>query len=593
MSRPVVIDVADVSLAYKLYKKPSDLLVESLFGSVRHDTFWALRNINLQVFEGQRLGLVGPNGAGKSTLLQIIAGNIAPISGKATVRGKISSLLSLSPVWNGEDNGIENVKFNLMVQGVKSKDIPRLTEEIIEFTDLGAFMYQPVKTYSSGMSARLAFAIATAIEPEILIIDEVLGAGDGYFAAKAARRMKEMCERGKALVFVSHSTAAVRQLCNTCIWLENGMIQDQGPAEIVLRRYEEDMLRQDEETLREGNRARINALKAYAAPEEFAEEDLVRLRIRAAATTSVLDTHYVRSLSVVVGDALPADIPLELADINNRDAALELFSCQWGRIFNKGADLCRLLQPRSGTRKGGHILLRVPAGEKPVPVTLTFEAASLSNNELLAVDVLDVTTGSWRELPVKRIRLAGKWTKLVAQGAVIPPDKKSASRAKVAAELTFQKPVEIESVEVRSFGHQVASVDEFQPFSIRVTTKHNERVPLTSVNLNVIRSDGTYAFYQPSGIDDNNIENHRGRSVVEFHFDPNPFGAGDYELNVFAVNGFDWNNIPPSEIFDKSVGASKFRVNMKRAIEFGLINVAARVETHLEAVEDDVSETAT
>ncbi len=593
MSRPVVIDVTDVSLAYKLYKKPADLLVEGLIGGVRHDTFWALRNINLQVFEGQRLGLVGPNGAGKSTLLQIIAGNIAPISGKATVRGKISSLLSLSPVWNGEDNGIANVKFNLMVQGVNPKDIPRLTEEIIEFTDLGAFMYQPVKTYSSGMSARLAFAIATAIEPEILIIDEVLGAGDGYFAAKAARRMKEMCERGKALVFVSHSTAAVRQLCNTCIWLENGMIQDQGPAELVLRRYEEDMLRQDEETLREGNRARIRALKAYAAPEDFAEENLVRLRIRAETTTSILDTHYVRSVSVAIGDTPSSDIPLELADINNGDAALELFSCQWGRVFNKGADLCRLLQPRSGTRKGGHILLRVPAGEAPVPIMLAFETSSLSNNENLAVDVLDVSTGSWRELPIQRIKLAGQWTKLVATGAVIPPDKRLASRAKIAAELTFQKPVEIEAVEVRSFGNQVASVDEFQPFSVRVSTKHNDRVPLTSVNLNIIRSDGIYAFYQPSGIDNNNIENHLGRSIVEFHFDPNPFGAGDYELNVFAVNGFDWDNIPPSEIFDKSIGAAKFRVNMKRPIEFGMINVAARVETRLETIKKGLPESAT
>lgn len=593
MSRPVVIDVTDVSLAYKLYKKPADLLVEGLIGGVRHDTFWALRNINLQVFEGQRLGLVGPNGAGKSTLLQIIAGNIAPISGKATVRGKISSLLSLSPVWNGEDNGIANVKFNLMVQGVSPKDIPRLTEEIIEFTDLGAFMYQPVKTYSSGMSARLAFAIATAIEPEILIIDEVLGAGDGYFAAKAARRMKEMCERGKALVFVSHSTAAVRQLCNTCVWLENGTIQDQGPAEMVLRRYEEDMLRQDEETLREGNRARIRALKAYAAPEDFAEENQVRLRIRAETTTSILDTHYVRSMSVAIGDTPSRDIPLELADINKGDAALELFSCQWGRVFNKGADLCRLLQPRSGTRKGGHILLRVPAGEAPVPIALAFETSSLSNNENLAVDVLDVSTGSWRELPIQRIKLAGQWTKLVATGAVIPPDKRLASRAKIAAELTFQKPVEIEAVEVRSFDNQVASVDEFQPFSVRVSTKHNDRVPLTSVNLNIIRSDGIYAFYQPSGIDNNNIENHLGRSIVEFHFDPNPFGAGDYELNVFAVNGFDWDNIPPSEIFDKSIGAAKFRVNMKRPIEFGMINVAARVETRLETIKKDLPESAT
>jgi hypothetical protein len=137
---------------------------------------------------------------------------------------------------------------------------------------------------------------------------------------------------------------------------------------------------------------------------------------------------------------------------------------------------------------------------------------------------------------------------------------------------------------VMSFGYAVASVDEFQPFSIRVTTQHHQRVPRVSVNLNLVRSDGTFAFYQPSGMNDNNIHDHLGRSIVEFHFDPNPFGAGDYELNIFAVNGFDWDNIPPTEIFDRSIGLTKLRVNMKRAIEFGLVNLTARVETKLEDV---------
>ena len=176
-------------------------------------------------------------------MLQVIAGNIAPTSGSVSVNGKISSLLSLTPVWNDEDTGLDNIKFNLLVQGVPEKKIASITEDIVDFTELGAALYRPVKTFSSGMSARLAFAIATAIEPEILIIDEVLGAGDGYFAAKAMRRMRAMCEKGRALLFVSHATAAVRQLCNTCMWLENGAVKDAGPADEVLRRYEEDMLR--------------------------------------------------------------------------------------------------------------------------------------------------------------------------------------------------------------------------------------------------------------------------------------------------------------------------------------------------------------
>ena len=163
------------------------------------------------------------------------------------------------PSWNPDETGLENIKFNLLIQGVDPREIPEKIDDIVDFTDLGPFIYQPLKTYSTGMSARLAFAIATAIDPEILILDEVLGAGDGYFAGRAARRMQTMCDRGKALLFVSHATAAVRMICDTCIWLENGQVRLRGPVETVVRQYEEDILRQQDETLREGNRCRLQA----------------------------------------------------------------------------------------------------------------------------------------------------------------------------------------------------------------------------------------------------------------------------------------------------------------------------------------------
>src|SRR5262249_26511092 len=163
--------VERVSMAYRLYAKPADMLREALFGGVRHDTFWALRDVSLRVGEKQRVGIIGPNGAGKSTLLQIIAGNLQPSGGTVCVRGRISSLLSLAPAWNSEDSGLENVRFNLLMQGVAENRIPLLVDEIVEFTELGPFIFHPVKTYSSGMSARLSFAIATAIEPDVLIID--------------------------------------------------------------------------------------------------------------------------------------------------------------------------------------------------------------------------------------------------------------------------------------------------------------------------------------------------------------------------------------------------------------------------------------
>ena len=187
-----VIEIENLSVSYQMYAKPVDQLKELVLGGIRHETFWALRDISLKVKEGERVGIVGPNGAGKSTLLKVISGTMSATNGQVKTYGRISSLLSMVPAWNEEETGIENIKFNLLLNGVPEKRIPDLVEEISDFTELGPFLFNPVKTYSTGMGARLSFGIATATEPDILIIDEVLGTGDGYFAWKA---MKRICKR--------------------------------------------------------------------------------------------------------------------------------------------------------------------------------------------------------------------------------------------------------------------------------------------------------------------------------------------------------------------------------------------------------------
>ena len=269
MSDNIVIDIQNVSKSFPIYAKHSDMLKEAVFGGIRHDLFWALRDVSFSVRAGQRVGIIGPNGAGKSTLLQIITGNLQPTSGSVSVDGAISALLSLVPAWNIEQTGIENIRFNLLLRGCSSEHITELTEEIVDFSELGSFMSQPVKTYSAGMSARLSFAIATAVSPEILIIDEVLAVGDGYFANKAMRRMKEMCDRGRALLFVSHSTSAIRSMCDTAVWFEGGEIRLKGSVDYVIKQYELDMLRGDEETTRAGNMKRLKETLHLVSPEDI------------------------------------------------------------------------------------------------------------------------------------------------------------------------------------------------------------------------------------------------------------------------------------------------------------------------------------
>ena len=320
MSTPVI-TARGLSKAYNIYASPRDAVMEAFFGGIRHDVFWALRDISLDIHEGQRIGIIGPNGAGKSTLLKLIAGNLQQTSGTLEVNGRVSAMLSLTSFLDPERSGVDNIKFNLLLNGADRRDIPALTEEIIDFTELGAFIYAPVRTYSSGMNARLSFAISTALTPDILVVDEVLGAGDAYFAAKATMRMIELCNRGRALLFVSHAMNAVQLLCDTAIWMDGGTIREIGPVDEIARRYEADFRRQEDESLRAGNAALSASRANKVLPEELGRPDVRRLRLIGDGAR-VADTHYVRSVAVDI-DGTRHDVPLEFADIDNGVAAFQ------------------------------------------------------------------------------------------------------------------------------------------------------------------------------------------------------------------------------------------------------------------------------
>jgi len=583
MSDNIVIDVSNVSLGYKVYDNPSQVFVEAAFGRVRHDRFWALKDVSLTVREGQRLGLVGPNGAGKSSLLQLINGNLSPSSGSISVNGKISSLLSMTPAWAGEETGIENIKINLLLQGVSKSRLPQLIDEIIDFTNLGAFIYQPVKTYSSGMSSRLAFAIATAIDPEILIIDEVLGTGDGYFAARATKRMHEMCARGKALLFVSHSTAAVRMLCDTCAWMENGEIRMIGDVDDVLAAYESDMLKEDLELNRVGNQARKAALEHLAPPDELVDDGLFHIRLRPESSPTVRSTYHVRRVTISIdGQFTGADI--EGGGAENSPVQMDLFSCEWGRFFERRGVPTRSLVPRAGTRKGGHVRFS-PDGEPAFiregeraddivkNVVVEFEYEKEKSAEPLSVDLLDLGASSWRPMEIEIQDQKDGWYTVRAKAQGRLPAHTEVKRAQEISREAHRKPVEIIDIGVFVDSRRVMSVREFEPFTIRVVCNHIEAVPQVSVNVGLWRSDGVQAWWSPSGYLDKNIENHIGRSIVEFHFDPNPFGFGRYSIHVYAVNGFAWENCPCTEIYDQSLGETELQLNLARPIQFGLMNV--------------------
>ena len=583
MSDNMVIDVQNVSKAYTLYAKPLDMLKEYLFGGVRHDLFWALRGVTFSVQSGQRVGIIGPNGAGKSTLLQIIAGNLQPSSGTVKVNGSISALLSLVPAWNNEQNGLENIRFNLLLKGCNASQIPILTENIVDFAELGSFIRHPVKTYSSGMSARLSFAIATAISPEILIVDEVLGAGDGYFAGKAVQRMKQMCDRGKALLFVSHSISAVQQMCDTAIWIESGNIRLMGPVDYVTAKYNEDMLRSDDESLRAGNIQRAENAIHLTDPYEIDTPDMVRLRLRTSENASLSAIHYIRDLRIDYNsDSESIVIPPDATD-DALDSYMDAMGCGWGRLYSRNGVISRILMPRTGARKGGHILVKRPLAfvSKAWPIKIHWTGASDNPETDLVLEFIDMQEAIWKPLEtISKESLVDGWTQFTAIGTLKPVDEKAKEKAVSIANERFISPVEITKVVVLNEAGPTTTIQERDPFSIHVHLFcTNADYPPFNVSLIIYRSDGVYTFWQPSDYD-GQLDTTAARKVcVIFNFEQNFFSSGDYEITVNAMSPWHEDVVQSeTEIFDRKIAVARFTVSREHSkLQFGAINYRAKV----------------
>jgi lipopolysaccharide transport system ATP-binding protein len=237
---PVAISINGVSKFYKLYKASKDRLKEALhpFGKKYHNDYYAIRNLSLDVKRGEILGIVGRNGCGKSTLLKLVSGVLQPNDGEIRVNGKITALLELGAGFNPEFTGRDNIHFYSTILGLSAHEIKELSPAIIEFAELGEFIDQPVKTYSSGMKARLGFAVAVHIEPDILILDEVLAVGDAVFRRKCFAKMEEFFKAGKTVLFVSHDANSINKLCTRAILLHNGNIILDSTPRNVTRHYE-------------------------------------------------------------------------------------------------------------------------------------------------------------------------------------------------------------------------------------------------------------------------------------------------------------------------------------------------------------------
>lgn len=235
------IKVENVTKIYHLYESPVDRLKETLrlTRKMKHKDFYALNQVSFEIFPGETVGIIGKNGAGKSTLLKIITGVLTPTEGAVHINGKVSALLELGAGFNPEYTGLENVYLNGTIMGFTREEMDQKMDKILEFADIGSFIHQPVKSYSSGMFMRLAFSVAINVDPEILIIDEALSVGDVLFQAKCFKKIQEFKEMGKTILFVSHSLNNILQYCDRCFVMSNGFMLAEGEAAAMVDLYKQ------------------------------------------------------------------------------------------------------------------------------------------------------------------------------------------------------------------------------------------------------------------------------------------------------------------------------------------------------------------
>lgn len=375
------IEIDGVGKRYVLYRNQRERVRDLLrLTSRHHDTatprgrgteMWALRGIHLRVDRGERVGLVGRNGAGKSTLLKIITGALAPSEGTVTIHGRIQALLELGTGFHPEFTGRENVRVSLGYLGLGHEAIAAAELEIIDFAELDQFIDQPVRTYSAGMYARLAFATATVVEPEILVIDEVLGAGDAYFAGKSISRMKNLTvSSGATVLFVSHDLESVQRLCTRVVWIDHGTVVDDGEPLAVVKRYMAQVRRDEERRLRQ----RDGGAGGAVAPPAALEEVLFRLvpdpvsATEHAVVSSVTLRHLTDDLgSIAVG--APQD--------NNTDLPHHLLTdpryMEWGPSVGGDGQWGRAVGNRGGSYGHAPFTFRVDplALREPIELVIT------------------------------------------------------------------------------------------------------------------------------------------------------------------------------------------------------------------------------
>lgn len=389
----IAITVKDLQKVYRRYNSHG-WRAASLFGipvpASKYDQFWALDDVSFTIGRGERVALVGRNGAGKSTLLRHISGELTPTTGSIAVNGKVKALFGLGEGFHPEFSGLDNIRTALALHGFRWADIPRAIDEIIEFTELEEFIHRPLKEYSAGMYARLAFATATAAKPDILIIDEILGAGDAYFLGKCLQRIRDITSDGATVLFVSHDMGSALMLCERGLWIHQGKLRDDADMTTIARRYQAHIREEQELSLR----ARSMRLSKKSLANQ---QDTLLLRLIGPDETAPKQPLYVSRLAFGQESLVFAETELGKQDLEGDiRPVIDQRTTNWGKADHREGRLARPFGSFGGTYVHAPIIIQQAQG---LDAQAWIELDVLpSPGAPVLVQIYDQTTSSYRTI---------------------------------------------------------------------------------------------------------------------------------------------------------------------------------------------------
>ncbi|MGC1310349.1 MAG: ABC transporter ATP-binding protein [Phormidesmis sp.] len=587
---------------YRLYRNPSDKILD-VFGLGKllfwrqhyYREFWALRGMNLEVKRGERLGLIGRNGAGKSTLLKIIARTVTATEGDVIVRGNIQALMELGTAFHPEFTGRENIRASLAYQGLSKQLIDEKEEEIIDFAELDDFIDQPIKTYSAGMQARLAFSTATAVKPDILIVDEVLGAGDAYFAGKCVERMQKLTEnRDTTVLFVSHDLGSVQALCDRAIWIDRGTIVHDGHPLEVIKQYSAKVRQEDEIRLRAKD---LKISKKQAATLDAHQDIYQTLLFRLVSETGAppVKQHKIRQISLTCGAEILGQIelgaPMDNAASQHHYILDDPGLMDWGKPSRDAKGYYRPYGDFQARYGHAPYEFSIPKSYLAAADDLRLSIVADVAEEAIAVDLFSPAKNAYDRLGYLKPTGQGQASiepSLYAfeiDPALIVETAENSDALQLSEVDTYgSKEAMIEKVQLlNAAGEEVKTLYSLEPFTVALD--YSSKVPL---------NEATFVFcvYLPSGqcasqwlapvqaVDPVNVECWNAKGRVMFKAEQCLLGKGSYVASAAIFKYFNTDGYEPEayHLLDRCIHFQVCDRNPTDRIDYGICRQPVAVE---------------